>query len=120
AAEVNPAGGKRESKNGFAINTPVYARDYRLSRQWTIAIITNGHRSIIYDGNRSGYGSVAYSSNKIETFLSPVPPVLEDLRVICLRREILEEMTIIFPPPNVSSMSKNVISFFISPLVKDT
>ncbi|VUZ44288.1 unnamed protein product [Hymenolepis diminuta] len=36
-------------KNGFAANTPAYARDYRPGRQWTAAIITKRHGSMIYD-----------------------------------------------------------------------
>ncbi|KAM3172567.1 hypothetical protein ACTXT7_014269, partial [Hymenolepis weldensis] len=41
---------KRErKKNGFAVNTPVYARDYRLGHQWTAAIIKKKHGSMIYD-----------------------------------------------------------------------
>ncbi|KAM3179195.1 hypothetical protein ACTXT7_001049 [Hymenolepis weldensis] len=43
---------KRErKKNGFAVNKPVYARDYRLVRQWTAAIIIKRHGSMIYDGS---------------------------------------------------------------------
>ncbi|KAM3179929.1 hypothetical protein ACTXT7_017302 [Hymenolepis weldensis] len=41
---------KREGKkNGVAVNTTVYARDYRLGRQWTAAIITKRQESTIYD-----------------------------------------------------------------------
>ncbi|KAM3180914.1 hypothetical protein ACTXT7_015381, partial [Hymenolepis weldensis] len=51
AAEENSAGqeeGERK-KNWFAVNTSVYARDYRLGRQWTAVIITKRHGSTIYD-----------------------------------------------------------------------
>ncbi|VDL33891.1 unnamed protein product [Hymenolepis diminuta] len=43
AAEEDPTDGKRKNKNGFAINTPVYACDYRLGCQETAAIITKRH-----------------------------------------------------------------------------
>ncbi|VUZ49495.1 unnamed protein product [Hymenolepis diminuta] len=41
--------GKREKKNGFAVNAPFYARDYRLGRQWTVTIIKKRHGSMIYN-----------------------------------------------------------------------
>ncbi|VUZ48456.1 unnamed protein product, partial [Hymenolepis diminuta] len=86
---------KRENKkSGFAVNISVYARDYRLGRQWTAVTITKRHGGMIYDVEISGYGSVAYRSNKNETFLSLGRSALEDLWVTCLRREILEEMII--------------------------
>ncbi|VUZ57565.1 unnamed protein product [Hymenolepis diminuta] len=52
---------------------------------------------MIYDVEVAGYGFIEYSSNKMETFASPDRSIFEDLRVICLRREMLEEMIIIFP-----------------------
>ncbi|VUZ56973.1 unnamed protein product, partial [Hymenolepis diminuta] len=42
-------GGGGNKKNGFAVNASVYARDYRLGRQWTTAIIKKRHGSMIYD-----------------------------------------------------------------------
>ncbi|KAM3172101.1 hypothetical protein ACTXT7_015247, partial [Hymenolepis weldensis] len=47
-------------------------------------------------GYRSGYGSAPYSTNKMETFSSPGRSILENLRVICLRMEILVERGITF------------------------
>ncbi|VUZ51379.1 unnamed protein product, partial [Hymenolepis diminuta] len=40
---------KGSKKNWFVVNTQVYAREYRLSRQWTATIITKRHGSLIYD-----------------------------------------------------------------------
>ncbi|VUZ42778.1 unnamed protein product [Hymenolepis diminuta] len=146
--KTRPDEKRGNKKNGFAVNTPVYARGYQLGRQWTAALIKKRHGSMIYDVEvgkdtwvrhhnqfrrrlaepnsdkrhlslhslldtfnlthvippRSQIideviGSVAYSSNKMETFASPDRSVLEDLRVICQRREMLEEMIIIFPRP---------------------
>ncbi|VUZ53138.1 unnamed protein product [Hymenolepis diminuta] len=47
--KTRPNEKRRNKKNGFAANTPVYARDYRLGRQWTAAIIKKRHGSMIYD-----------------------------------------------------------------------
>ncbi|KAM3184078.1 hypothetical protein ACTXT7_009106 [Hymenolepis weldensis] len=50
ATEEYFADRKRGSKkNGFAVNTQVYARDYRLGRQRTAAIIIKRYGSMLYD-----------------------------------------------------------------------
>ncbi|VUZ52729.1 unnamed protein product, partial [Hymenolepis diminuta] len=36
-------------KNGIAVNTPIYVRDYRLGHEWTATIITKRHGSTICD-----------------------------------------------------------------------
>ncbi|VDL60578.1 unnamed protein product [Hymenolepis diminuta] len=38
-----------DKKNGIAVNTPVYVRDYRMGHQWTAAIVKKRHGSVIYD-----------------------------------------------------------------------
>ncbi|KAM3184666.1 hypothetical protein ACTXT7_007887 [Hymenolepis weldensis] len=48
-AEVLRTVGKGSQKNGFAVNIPVYAHDYRLGCQWTAAIITKRYGCIICD-----------------------------------------------------------------------
>ncbi|VUZ44943.1 unnamed protein product, partial [Hymenolepis diminuta] len=76
---------KDSQKNSFAVNTPVYAHDFRLSRQWTAVVITKAHVRMIYDAEISGYGSIPYCSNK-NKISSPGRSIVEDPQVICLRR----------------------------------
>ncbi|VDL22855.1 unnamed protein product [Hymenolepis diminuta] len=52
--------GKRENKKTALLLTPVYARDYRLDRQWTAAIITKRHGSTIYDVEVGRYTRVRH------------------------------------------------------------
>ncbi|VUZ43418.1 unnamed protein product [Hymenolepis diminuta] len=47
--KIRPDKKRENKKNVCAVITPVYARDYRLGRQWTAVIITNSHGSMIYD-----------------------------------------------------------------------
>ncbi|KAM3177751.1 hypothetical protein ACTXT7_003908, partial [Hymenolepis weldensis] len=44
-----PDRNRGSQKNGFAVKTPVYARDYRLGRQRTAVIIKKRHESMNYD-----------------------------------------------------------------------
>ncbi|VUZ49510.1 unnamed protein product, partial [Hymenolepis diminuta] len=71
-------GGRSNHKNGFTVNKPVYARDYRLSRQWTTA---NRYGSMIYDVRLKIKLWFACSSNRDETFTSVGRSTHKDLRI---------------------------------------
>ncbi|VUZ49986.1 unnamed protein product, partial [Hymenolepis diminuta] len=47
--KTRPNEKRGNKKNGFTVNTLVYACDYRLGRQWTVAIVQKRHGSMIYD-----------------------------------------------------------------------
>ncbi|KAM3185890.1 hypothetical protein ACTXT7_005467 [Hymenolepis weldensis] len=64
--ETLPDRKRGSKKNGFAVNTPI-------------------------SGYRSGCGSAAYSSNKMETFSSPGQSVLKDLRDLMADNNITTE-----------------------------
>ncbi|VUZ55420.1 unnamed protein product [Hymenolepis diminuta] len=46
--KTRPDERRGNKKNILAVNAPVYARDYRLGHQWTAAITTKRHGSMIY------------------------------------------------------------------------